>query len=949
MTDSMLNLQHPTGYRGPWRLLLLLTALVGCGTAAFADSYKTYDPSMAAEYATNNYDRPYGTLDTENPFTDYSYIPTGGNCTNFVSQAIMAGMVPSSSASTTYSHRFNYDIDGQGEGDTYRWFFRFDGDRGSAWTGAHKLYEYAVNNDPNYRGLHLQYVTHDTLTEFMAYKLVQAGDIIFADWEHDDEMDHTMIVTDIQWWRLGYNEIRVTYQSDNRTNRGLGDINEDYNYEALFYVYRPTDYNPKGLCADPQNQSCVNPNLEIDVSSEPSTVEVDQELSLPVRVTSQGTVAAPNARTTYDLPRELVVLSSPCTVRRSANGRSQLTCVHGDLPVGTTADASVVVRAPGESQPAVEVAVTAPSNGGLFSVGDALPVTWSSNGVDPGEEMTVSMKRDSATALLAPDGVDWIRFTETSSNSGSLAVTIPETARVASDWRAYVRHNASGIFDVSDTPFTVSSPSSVTVTLTQPNVSEIHVVGDVVFLEWLTANTLPSDGMTLSMKRDSVPPFVSTPDGINWVRFTTSEPNTGRASVTIPVGIASATDWRFYVGHNASGAFDGSDTQHTVTSGIGLASKVRNAVPTSITVTTWVEVVSDLPDADPSDNVASTNTTILLNADIIHRIDIKPGSLKNPVNPSSRGKIPVAILSSGSFDAPSHVDRASVTFGHVGAEASLHYRGSGQPNCSPSDVDFDRQDDLVCHFLTDVAGFQSGDTEGILRGRTIDGQIFEGRDLVTIVGQGHDEDMDGVGDEVEDLAPNYGDGNGDGVFDSVDTRVVSVPSATTGDYLTLVTEPCVPSNVQTLLDGSSGLPHDFGFVHPQGLLSFELRGLWGTDCITSEATVFFHGEGPLSDPEYRKYGPTADGSLPHWYSLDVDFHSISIEGRMVATATMALVDGGPGDGDGNSDGVITDPGGLGMHDRAVIDVPTLSGVGLLLLFVFMTLAAFLLIRHRKWA
>lgn len=55
-----------------------------------------------------------------------------------------------------------------------------------------------------------------------------------------------MIVTGIDTWRAGYDEIRVTYQSTNTLNRGLGQINEAYDYQAVFHVYRPIDDDPTG-------------------------------------------------------------------------------------------------------------------------------------------------------------------------------------------------------------------------------------------------------------------------------------------------------------------------------------------------------------------------------------------------------------------------------------------------------------------------------------------------------------------------------------------------------------------------------------------------------------------------------------------------------------------------------------------------------------------------------
>lgn len=108
-------------------------------------------------------------------------------------------------------------------------------------------------------------------------------------------------------------------------------------------------------------------------------------------------------------------------------------------------------------------------------------------------------------------------------------------------------------------------------------------------------------------------------------------------------------------------------------------------------------------------------------------IDIKPRGDPNSINPNSGGKIPVAILSAANFDAPSQIDRASLTFGPTGNEESL-------VSCSSKSKDFnrDRLLDLICHFDAVQAGFQCGDTDGILRGQTEDGVPIEGSDTVRI-------------------------------------------------------------------------------------------------------------------------------------------------------------------------------------------------------------------------
>jgi len=109
-------------------------------------------------------------------------------------------------------------------------------------------------------------------------------------------------------------------------------------------------------------------------------------------------------------------------------------------------------------------------------------------------------------------------------------------------------------------------------------------------------------------------------------------------------------------------------------------------------------------------------------------IEVKPGSDEvAPINPKSKGKIPVAILGGPDFDAMS-VDPATITFGARGSEQSLT-----KCEWTGSDVNGDGRVDRVCHFENQVAGFQLGDLEGILRGRTNQGVAVEGRAFLKIV------------------------------------------------------------------------------------------------------------------------------------------------------------------------------------------------------------------------
>jgi len=108
-------------------------------------------------------------------------------------------------------------------------------------------------------------------------------------------------------------------------------------------------------------------------------------------------------------------------------------------------------------------------------------------------------------------------------------------------------------------------------------------------------------------------------------------------------------------------------------------------------------------------------------------IDIKPGENPAAINSQSRGTIPIAILSSAAFDAVTQVDQTLLTFGRTGNEKSLAF-------CSgPQDVNGDGILDLICHFDTLMTGFQTGNTMGVLHGKTIDGNAITGSDSVLIV------------------------------------------------------------------------------------------------------------------------------------------------------------------------------------------------------------------------
>ena len=112
--------------------------------------------------------------------------------------------------------------------------------------------------------------------------------------------------------------------------------------------------------------------------------------------------------------------------------------------------------------------------------------------------------------------------------------------------------------------------------------------------------------------------------------------------------------------------------------------------------------------------------------DLEVRIDIKPGSFPNGLNPRQRGVTPVAILTIPGFDAAT-VDRASIRFGRTGIEtAPVH--------AALEDVDRDGDVDMILQFDTLKTGILCGDLVANLTAVTTGGASIHGSDSLKTSG-----------------------------------------------------------------------------------------------------------------------------------------------------------------------------------------------------------------------
>lgn len=107
-------------------------------------------------------------------------------------------------------------------------------------------------------------------------------------------------------------------------------------------------------------------------------------------------------------------------------------------------------------------------------------------------------------------------------------------------------------------------------------------------------------------------------------------------------------------------------------------------------------------------------------------IDIKPGDQPTTIEPKREGMIPVAILTSPSFDA-TRIDPATVRIGASGTEAAV-FRSAME------DVDKDGDMDLLLLFRVQQMGLECTDSAVRLKGRTRDGQEIEGTEAVKMEG-----------------------------------------------------------------------------------------------------------------------------------------------------------------------------------------------------------------------
>jgi hypothetical protein len=176
-----------------------------------------------------------------------------------------------------------------------------------------------------------------------------------------------------------------------------------------------------------------------------------------------------------------------------------------------------------------------------------------------------------------------------------------------------------------------------------------------------------------------------------------------------------------------------------------------------------------------------------------------------------------------------------------------------------------------------------------------------------------DPDNDGVTAAIENAGPNGGDGNNDGILDSLQLHVTSIPTFDGSEYLVIESEPGTSlTNVAVADPDTLGTPPP-GAMFPLGALQFNVEGFAPGAAV--QVGILLPVGTDVST--YFKYGDEPAIPGDHWYEFldDGNTGATLLPDRIV----LNLVDGGRGDDDITANGVIIDPGAPTLGDDFLKD------------------------------
>ena len=177
------------------------------------------------------------------------------------------------------------------------------------------------------------------------------------------------------------------------------------------------------------------------------------------------------------------------------------------------------------------------------------------------------------------------------------------------------------------------------------------------------------------------------------------------------------------------------------------------------------------------------------------------------------------------------------------------------------------------------------------------------------------DDNDGIDPDIEDGAPNNGDGNNDGIPDKLQDNVASFLDIF-GSYVTIATPVGTTLvNCQALDVPSPDLAPPAA-TFPRGFFGFELHNV--APGGAADVILYLHGDDTVNT--YYKYGASMVIPVAHFYEFLFDGTTgAEINNNII---TLHFVDGQRGDDDLTANGIIIEPGGPTLR----VDAPLAVGI-----------------------
>jgi autotransporter-associated beta strand protein len=182
-------------------------------------------------------------------------------------------------------------------------------------------------------------------------------------------------------------------------------------------------------------------------------------------------------------------------------------------------------------------------------------------------------------------------------------------------------------------------------------------------------------------------------------------------------------------------------------------------------------------------------------------------------------------------------------------------------------------------------------------------------------------DQDGVNEDIENLAPNDGDGNFDGIRDSLQDNVASILNLGGGDVNSIVT---VVARAGARISGLRSLANPITTANLTSLanpIEFRVTGLANGGATTVEYLIA-EADQNRNYNTYVMFGATSDNPTPHAYEFLFDGQTgaelFDTNGDgFTDKAVVHFVDGLRGDSDLTVNGEIQDPGAPGVANNLV--------------------------------